>query len=267
MIPARISRSSTRATIRAIATTSRPISRSPGRKGVTPDAARTVVRTSPTVIGALALHRGEADALICGLEGRFASRLKHIRDIVGLAPGAKDFSALSLVIASAGVYFLADTHVRYDPSAEEIADIAFACAHHVRRFGVEPKIALVSHSDFGSADTPSACKMREALRSSENARPISTSTARCRPTPRSRWSRASGSSCDSRIQGEANVLIFPNLDAGSTALQLTRVIADALPVGPILIGPAKPAHVLTPSVTARGIVNMTAIAAVEAAGG
>ena len=131
---------------------------------MTPDVARTVVRTSPSVIGALAVHRGEADALICGLEGRFTSRLDHIRDIVGLAPGVKDFSALSLVIASTGVYFLADTHVRYDPSAEEIAETAVACAVHVRRFGLEPKIALISHSDFGSADTPSALKMREALR-------------------------------------------------------------------------------------------------------
>ena len=131
---------------------------------MTPDAARTVVRGSPSVIGALALRRGEVDALICGLEGRFASRLDHIRDIVGLAPGAQDFSALSVVIASSGVFFLADTHVCYEPSAEEIAETAIACAHHVRRFGVDPKIALISHSDFGSADTPSARKMREALR-------------------------------------------------------------------------------------------------------
>ena len=104
---------------------------------MTPDAAKTVVRTKTTVIGALALHRGDADALICGLDGRFESRLKHIRDIVGLAPGHKDFAALSLVIAATGAYFLADTHVRYDPSAEEIADMAIACAHHVRRFGVD----------------------------------------------------------------------------------------------------------------------------------
>jgi phosphotransacetylase len=141
------------------------------RKGVTPDVARIVVRSSPSVIGALALHRGEADALICGLEGRFTSRLDHIRDIIGLAPGVKDFSALSLVIAQAGVYFLADTHVRYDPSAEEIADTAIACAHHVRRFGIAPKIALISHSDFGSAETPSALKMREALRLIEERAP------------------------------------------------------------------------------------------------
>ena len=144
------------------------------------------------MIGALAVHRGEADALICGLEGRFDSRLDHIRDIIGLAPGAKDFAALSLVIAATGAYFLADTHVRYDPSAEEIADMAIACAHHVRRFGIEPKIALISHSDFGSADTPSAPEdARGAGGCSSAARPTSKSTARCRPTRRCPWSRAS----------------------------------------------------------------------------
>ena len=238
-----------------------------GRKGVTPDVARTVARTSPSVIGALALHRGEVDALICGLEGRFASRLEHIRDIVGLAPGAKDFSALSLVIASAGTYFLADTHVRYDPSAEEIADTAIACAHHVRRFGIEPKIALISHSDFGSADTPSARKMREALALIEERAPDLDVDGEMQADSALSLIARQRVMMHSRIEGPANVLIFPNLDAGSTALQLTRVIADALPVGPILIGPAKPAHVLTPTVTARGIVNMTAIAAVEAAGG
>ena len=237
-----------------------------GRKGVTPDAARTLVRTNTTVIGALALHRGEADALICGLEGRFAARLKHIKDIIGLAPGAKDFAAISLVIGQSRSIFLADTHVRYDPTAEEIADLAFACADHVRRFGVTPKIALISHSDFGSADTPSAIKMRTALaRVLERGADFEIDGEMQADTALSLLARARVTP-DCRLTGEANVLIFPNLDAGSTALQLTRVTADALPVGPILVGPAKPAHILTPSVTARGIVNMTAIAAAEAAG-
>jgi malate dehydrogenase (oxaloacetate-decarboxylating)(NADP+) len=236
-----------------------------GRKGVTPDVARTVVMGSPTVIGALALSRGDVDALICGLEGRFESRLKHIRDIVGLAPGVKDFAALSLVIASTGAYFLADTHVRYDPSAEEIAETAIACAHHVRRFGVTPRIALISHSDFGSANTPSALKMRAALAILRERAPDLEADGEMQADTALSLLARERVITDCRIQGEANVLIFPNLDTGNTALQMTRVIADALPVGPILIGAAKPAHVLTPSVTARGIVNMTAIAAVEAA--
>jgi len=235
-----------------------------GRKGVTPEAARTVVRTSPTVIGALAVRRGDADALICGLDGRFGSRLKHIRDIIGLAPGASDLSALSLVIAPSGAYFLADTHVRYDPTAEEIADTAIMAADHVRRFGVTPQIALISHSDFGSADTPSALKMRRALALALARAPgLAIDGEMQADTAMSLVARKAVTG-DSRLKGEANVLIFPNLDAGSTALQLSRVIAGALPVGPILMGAAKPAHVLTPSVTARGVVNMTAIAAAEA---
>ncbi len=236
-----------------------------GRKGVTPDAARTLVRTNTTVIGALALQRGEADALICGLEGRFAQRLKHIKDIVGLAPGAKDFAAISLVIAQHRSIFLADTHVRYDPTAEEIADLAFACADHVRRFGVTPKIALVSHSDFGSADTPSALKMRAALAQVLAREPDFEIDGEMQADTALSLIARTRVTADSRLSGEANVLIFPNLDAGNTALQMTRIAADALPVGPILVGPAKPAHILTPSVTARGIVNMTAIAAAEAA--
>ena len=237
-----------------------------GRKGVTPDAARTVVRTSTTVIGALALHRGEVDAMLCGIDGRFAARLKHIRDIIGLSDGASDLSAMSLVIGSMGAIFMADTHVRYDPVAEEIADMTIACAQHVRRFGVTPKIALISHSDFGSADTPSALKMRKALSLIRARAPDLQVDGEMQADTALMLSARQRVMQHCSLAGEANVLIFPNLDAGNTALQLTRVIADALPVGPILIGAAKPAHILTPSVTARGIVNMTAIAAVEAAG-
>ncbi len=237
-----------------------------GRKGVTPAAARTMVRTNTTVIGALAVRRGDADALICGLDGRFQTRLRHIRDIIGLAPGARDFAALSLVIAATGAFFLADTHVRYDPNAEEIADVAIACASHVRRFGITPKIALISHSDFGSADTPSALKMRAALALIRERAPDLEVDGEMQADTALSLAARERVLPGARLSGEANVLILPNLDAGSTALQLTRITAGALPVGPILIGPAKPAHILTPSVTARGIVNMTAIAAVEAAG-
>jgi malate dehydrogenase (oxaloacetate-decarboxylating)(NADP+) len=235
-----------------------------GRKGITPDAAKTLVRTNTTVIGAIAVKRGDADALICGLEGRFQSRLKHIHDIIGLAPGASEMAALSLVITSKGAYFIADTHVRPNPTAEEIADMTVACADHVRRFGIAPKIALISHADFGSADTESACKMRDALALIRARAPqlevdgemqadtALSETIRERVFP------------SSTLKGEANVLIMPNLDAANIAFQFTKILADALPVGPILIGPAKPAHVLTPTVTARGIVNITAVAVVEA---
>ena len=237
-----------------------------GRRGINPTTARTLVRTNNTVIGALAVRRGEADALLCGLGGKFVSRLRYVKDIIGVAPGVGDLSSMSLMVTSKGAFFLADTHVRYDPSAEEIAETAIAAAHHVRRFGVTPRIALISHSDFGSADTPSALKMRRALAIVRARAPdLEVDGEMQADTALSTLARARVVT-DCRLDGEANVLIFPNLDAGNTALQLTRVIANALPVGPILMGPAKPAHVLTPSVTARGIVNMTAIAAVEAAG-
>jgi malate dehydrogenase (oxaloacetate-decarboxylating)(NADP+) len=235
-----------------------------GRKGITPDAARTQVRTNTTVIGALAVRRGDADALICGLEGRFQSRLKNISDIIGLAPGVREMAALSLVITPKGAYFLADTHVRADPSAAEIADVTLACADHVRRFGLEPKIALLSHADFGSADTPSACKMRDALALIRERSPeLEVDGEMQADTALSEMIRERVYPA-SRLKGEANVLIMPNLDAANIAFQFTKILADALPVGPILIGPAKPAHILTPSVTARGIVNITAVAAVEA---
>ncbi len=235
-----------------------------GRKGITPEGARNLVRTSGTVIAALAVQRGDADAMICGLEGRFSSRLRQIRDIIGLEPGARDFSAMSLLITGQGNFFIADTHVRPNPSAEEICDMALHCAQHVRRFGMEPKVALVCDSDFGGSDSPSALKMRAALAQIRYRDPrlevdgeMQADTAlsqiiRDRVYP------------GSRLKGDANILIMPSLDAANIAFQLVKVVADALPVGPILMGAAKPAHILTPSVTARGIVNMTAIAVAEA---
>src|ERR1700727_1184787 len=133
-----------------------------GRHGVTPDAARTAVRTNATVIAALAVSRGEADAMICGVEGGYMSHLRHVREIIGFRPGLSDFAALSLMITSKGAYFIADTQVRPNPSAEELAEMAALAAVHVQRFNIKPKVAFVSHSDFGSYDTESSRKMRRA---------------------------------------------------------------------------------------------------------
>ena len=235
-----------------------------GRLGVTPGAARTLVRTNSTVIAAIAVKRGDADAMICGLEGRFQRRLRYIREIIGLLPGATDYSAMSLMITTKGAFFITDTQVRHNPNAAEIAENAMMAARHVRRFGLDPKIALVSHSDFGSDDSVSALKMREALKIVRDTAPdlevdgeMQADTAlsqeirdRVLPT--------------SRLDGEANVLVMPNLDAANIAYQMTKMMADALPVGPILLGAALPVHILTPSVTSRGIVNMTALAVAEA---
>ena len=235
-----------------------------GRKGVTPDAARTLVRTNSTVIAAIAVMRGDADAMIAGLEGRFNSKLRNIRDIIGLKPGVRDLSAMTLMITTKGHYFLADTHVKHDPNAEDVADIALLCAGHVARFGITPKIALLSHSDFGDSDAPSAIKMRQALTLIRAHAPdlevdgeMQGDTALVQAIRAKRLP-------DCSLDGDANILVMPNLDAANIAQQLIKVLADALPVGPILLGTAKPAHVLTTSVTARGVVNMTALAVVEA---
>jgi len=235
-----------------------------GRAGITPDAARTLVRTDNTVIAALTLRRGEADAMLCGVEGRFQSHLRHVRAIIGVAPGVRDYSAVTLIITAKGHFFLADTHVTPDPTVDEIVEMAVLAAAHVRRFGIEPKIALLSHSNFGSFDTDSARKMRRATEILNAQHPdlevdgemhgdaALSSVFRDRVLP------------NSRIKGEANVLIMPNLDAANIAYQMIKILADGLPVGPILIGGARPAHVLSPTVTARGIVNMTAVAVAEA---
>jgi malate dehydrogenase (oxaloacetate-decarboxylating)(NADP+) len=235
-----------------------------GRKGVTPDAARTLVRTNATVIAALALKQGLADAMICGVEGRYMGHLTHIRDIIGLAPGMSIFAALTTVITAKGVYFLADTHINPDPSAADLAEMAIQAGAHVRRFGIEPKIALLSRSDFGSYECSSGHKMREALEIIRARAPTlevdgeMNGESALVPAFRNRVYP------HSRLTGEANVLVMPNIDAANIAYQMIKVLGDALPVGPILIGAARPAHILTPSTTARGVVNMTAVAAVEA---
>ena len=235
-----------------------------GRKGINPDAARTLVRTNTTVIAAVAVVRGDADAMIAGLEGRFSSKLRTILNVIGLAPGVRRIAGMSLMISAKGHHFLTDTHVQVDPSAEEIAETAIRCARHIERFGIVPKVALLSHSDFGGSDAPSARKMRNALGLIRDAAPeLEVDGEMQGDTALSEIVRERKMPSSS-LKGEANLLVMPNLDAANIAYQIMKVIGDALPVGPILIGPAKPAHVLTPSVTARGVVNMTALAVVEA---
>jgi malate dehydrogenase (oxaloacetate-decarboxylating)(NADP+) len=235
-----------------------------GRRGVTPEAARTLVRTNATVIAAIAVKQGLADAMICGVEGRYMGHLTHIRDIIGPAPGSHIFAALTTVITAKGVYFLADTHINEDPSAAEIAEMTIRAAAHIRRFGVEPKIALLSRSDFGSYECESAHKLRAALAIIREKAPDlevdgeMNGESALVPAFRNRVYP------HSRLTGEANTLVMPNIEAANIAYQMIKVLGDALPVGPILIGAARPAHILTPSTTARGVVNMTAVAAVEA---
>jgi len=235
-----------------------------GRRGVTPDGARTMVRTNNTVIAALAVARGEADAMLCGVGGRYMSHLRHVRDIVGFLPGIGEYAALTLLITSKGAFFIADTHVRPNPSAEELAEVASLAALHVQRFNITPRIAFVSHSDFGSYDTESSRKMRRATQLLKAKHPEIEADGEMQGDTALSAAARRLVLPQSDLKGEANILIMPNLDTAHVAYQMVKSLADALPVGPILIGPARPVHILTKSVTARGILNMTAVAAVEA---
>ena len=234
------------------------------RKGITPEIARTIVRTRTSVIAALAVRRGEADAMICGLYGRYLRHLRHIDEVIGRAQGVRDFSALSLVILSKGAYFLADTYVSVEPNAEEIAEMALLTAEHVRRFGITPRIALLSHSNFGSSNSKSAKKMRTALDLLHERDPDLEVEGEMHGDAALNAAYRQREFPNSKLTGEANVLIMPDLDAANISYQLIKGMADALPVGPILLGAARPAHILTPSVTARGVVNMTALSVVDA---
>ncbi len=235
-----------------------------GRRGVTPDAARTVVRTNNTVIAALAVMRGEADAMLCGVEGRYMHHMRHVREIVGFMPDVSDYAALALLITSKGAYFIADTQVRPNPSAEELAEIAAMASLHVQRFNMKPRVAFVSHSDFGSYDTDSSRKMRRATALLREKHPEIEADGEMQGDTALSAAARKMVLPHSTLEGDANILMMPNLDTANVAYQMIKSLADALPVGPILIGPARPAHILTPGVTARGILNMTAVAVVEA---
>ena len=233
------------------------------RKGVTPEGAQTVVRTRNTVIAAVAVRRGDADAMICGVTGRYHRHLAHVRDVIGLARGVRDFSALSVLILPSGTYFLADTYVTPDPSAEEIVEMTRMSAEHVQRFGIVPKIALLSHSNFGSSDTYTARKMRAALAMLHAQHPELEVEGEMHPDAALNEAIRDNLFPNSRLKGSANLLIMPSLDAANIAFNLVKSVGEGLPVGPILVGTAAPAHILTPSVTARGVVNMSAIAVVD----
>ena len=235
-----------------------------GRRGVTTETARTLVRTNTTVIAALAMMRDEADAMICGLEGRFERHLRYVETIIGRREGVRDVSALSLLITKQqGVMFFTDTYVTLDPSASEIAEMTLLAAEEIRRFGMEPRAALLSHSDFGSRDSASALKMREAVAILHRIAPDLVADGEMHGDAALSEELRQRVYPHAGLKGEANLLVFPNLDAANITLTTVKVMTDALHVGPILLGMARPAHILTPSVTSRGVVNMTALAAVE----
>ncbi|MFC4727749.1 NADP-dependent malic enzyme [Coralloluteibacterium thermophilus] len=234
------------------------------RRGVTPATAKAVVRSRATAIAALMVRRGEADALLCGIVGRYQKKLAYIVNILGREPGVKRTSAMSAVLNEKGVFFFADTHVQYDPDAETIAEAALQASYRLKLFGIEPKVALVSHSNFGSHDNPSAQKMREVLQIIRRRAPRLEAEGEMHVDAALNAEIRNRLFPNSQLTGRANLLIFPNLDASNTAYNLVRAMTDGVGLGPILMGVAKAAHVLTPSATVRRVVNMSAIAAVEA---
>jgi len=234
------------------------------RKGVSQDAARTIVRTNTTVIAALMVYRGEADTMICGTYGQYTWHLSYILDVLGLAEGVQDVSALSTLILPKGTFFFCDTHITQDPCVDEIVEMTAMACKAVQRFGETPKVALLSHSNFGSANSATARKMAEASKILRETMPdveiegeMHADTAlneelRARVFP------------NSGLSGQANLLIFPTLDAANSAFNLVKSLAEGVSIGPILLGAARPVHIVTPSITVRGLVNMSAVAVVDA---
>ena len=235
------------------------------RKGVSPEDAKTAVRTSTTLIGAMLVRKGDADALICGSIGRYQDHLKHVNDVIGKRENASIFASMNLLPMQNRTLFISDTYVNHDPSAQEIAEITMMAADEVKRFGLAPKVALVSHSNFGTEINPSATKMSDALDIIEKLDPnieidgemhgdaALNETIRHRIHP------------DSKLKGEANLLIMPTIEAANIAYNLLKMVSgDGITVGPILLGAKKAVHIVTPTVTVRRIVNMTALASVDA---
>ncbi len=229
------------------------------RHGVTPDLARAIMRTNTTAIGAVMVHREEADSLICGTFGEFSWHLNYIEQILG-TDSLHPVGALSMMILEDGPLFVADTQIHLHPTPDEIAEIAIGCARHVRRFGIEPKIAFCSQSQFGNKGEGTGGRLRAAIRQLDNGGydfcyegEMNVDTAldpelRARILP------------DNRMEGAANVLVFAHADAASGVRNILKMKGGGLEVGPILMGMGNKAHIVSPSITARGLLNMSAIA-------
>ena len=234
------------------------------RDGVTRVKARTVVRTENSAIAALMLLRGEADAILAGPVGTYRDNLRHVLDIVGLRAGVDSAAALQMLVLAKGIYFMTDTNVTYDPNAHDIAEMTMLAADEARRFGVEPKVALLSHSNFGSTHEPSALKMREALALINKVAPDLEVEGEMHGDAALSEVLRDSTFPNSQLKGQANLLVMPNLDAANIAFNLVIQLANGISVGPMLLGMAQPAHVLNATVTVRGTVNMSALAVVDA---
>jgi malate dehydrogenase (oxaloacetate-decarboxylating)(NADP+) len=235
------------------------------RDGVSRALARAEMRSRGTLLAATMLRMGAADAMLCGTFGRTSDHLQTVRDVVGLREGARTLAMMQMLMLPQHQLFICDTHVNRDPSAEQVADIALIAADEVRRFGLTPRVALLSHSSFGSSDAPSARKMRDALEMIRAREPGLAVEGEMRGDAALSPAVLEHEDPESGFTAPANVLVMPNVDAANISYNLLRMAAgQGITVGGILLGVARPAHVLTPSATVRRIVNMTALAVVDA---
>ncbi|PNS08961.1 Phosphate acetyl/butaryl transferase [Lysobacter silvestris] len=234
------------------------------RNGITEDAAKNLVRSRPTLVAALMVERGDADALICGLVGRFHKKLGYLLSVFDFEPGVSNTAAMTAVINNHGAMFFTDTHVQLDPTAEMIASATLQASYRLKLFGIEPKVALLSHSNFGSHSDASALKMRRARELVLAKRPTLEIDGEMMADTALDDALRKRIFPGTRLDGAANLMVMPNLDAANIGYNLVRVVTDGVAIGPILMGIDQPAHILTPSSTPRRVINMTAIAAVDA---
>ncbi|MBS0194628.1 MAG: NADP-dependent malic enzyme [Proteobacteria bacterium] len=234
------------------------------RKGITPSAAKNLLRSRPTLIAAVMVERGEADALICGLVGRYQKKLGYLKSVFAFDEGVRSVAAMTMVVNSKGAWFFLDTHCQIDPSAEQIAEATQQACIRLRLFGIVPKVALLSHSNFGSHDDAGAAKMRRARELLVAADPKLEVEGEMQADTAWNEDLRERIFPHGMLKGRANLFVMPNLSAANIAYNITRVMTDGVAIGPILMGLARPGHILTPVSTVRRVVNMTAIAAVEA---
>ena len=235
-----------------------------GRRGIPPDDAAHWLMTRRTVIASMLLHDGQADAAICGGTGDWWRQLRQVLPIIPRRPNVARNYALSCLILPGGSLFICDTHMVVDPTAEQITEMTLLAAAAVSGFGIVPKVALLSHSNFGASDTDSARKMRQALAMIRARAPDLEVDGEMHGDAALVEVIRDRTVADSRLTGTANLLVMPSLDAANISFTLLKAASDGLPVGPILLGMSKPVHVVVPSVTARGIVNLSALAVLEA---
>ncbi len=234
------------------------------RYGVDPGSARIRINTRATVLGAILVHMGYADVMLAGIVGEYKAHLEHIVSILGLKAGVKQPASLNMLITPKGPVAICDTNINIDPSAEEVADMTLMAAESLRFIGITPKVALLSHSNFGAQDVMEARKMAEALRLIKQRAPALEAEGEMRGDAAISDALRHRLFPRSELKGMANLLIMPNLDAANISYNLLKMLADGVAVGPFILGLAKPTHILSRSATVRRIVNVSAVAVVEA---